>query len=267
MYNTCITFTPGLFNNKKKKLLNYEIIYPLTGTKTECIKKPVIHKKAFYEKIKFLKTKKRFAIIILFIKWTSQAEFEGAHFNSLLFDFKYNTVERFETYGKIGGESEVITSHFDKLFEKDLKKEINFSYIRPLDFCPIKSFQEIEEEQFENIPTVMRSLGNRQLTSDPGGYCGAWSLWYLDYFLLLNKKFKKISREEVLVKAISFLHGNENSFRTFIRNYSKFIVDQRNKLIKKSNIKLKLPNMIYYGNTLEKLIKSHFYDLLNKHNN
>ena len=67
--------------------------------------------------------------------------------------------------------------------------------------------------------------------SDPGGFCGAWSLYFLD----LKLSYPDYNTGKLLSKAFTALQKDKNSFRSFIRNYSNFIISQRSKLVKKYN--------------------------------
>ena len=76
-----------------------------------------------------------------------------------------------------------------------------------------------------------KTRGSIQKKSDPGGFCGAWSLYFLD----LKLTFPNHSTGEIMRKAFDALEKDKHSFRSFIRNYSNFIITQRSKLVKKYN--------------------------------
>ena len=81
-----------------------------------------------------------------------------------------------------------------------------------------------------NVDTIRgRTIGSIQKKSDPGGFCGAWSLYFLD----LKLSYPDYNTEKLLNKAFTALKNDKNSFRTFIRNYSDFVINQRKKIVKK----------------------------------
>ena len=186
----------------------------------------------FFKLIK--NSKKRFVGIFVYIKWNCKSN--SAHFNSLLFDKKSKKVERFEPYTSFNESKYLnVVSKFDILFSKLLKKNLtNYSYIIPSGFCPKKGFQQKEEQSLLSVKTL-KTLGNYQLNNDPGGFCGAWVL----YFLNLRLENPDIDSKNLLKNVYKYLESDKHSFRSFIRNYSSFIVKERKKILsdlKKNNI-------------------------------
>jgi len=126
-----------------------------------------------------------------------------AHANVLIYDKKFFSLERFDPHG------------FNDKFDTPLLDLILpdfFSYYlpinnfyTPLSYCPRISFQ-LREEIIEKLST------------DPGGFCSAWTLWYID----LRLSNPDISRQEIVQFAINNI-SNSGSFKNFIRNYSSFI--------------------------------------------
>ena len=271
MFSTCISFIPNILKNKSTSEFSekeYVIMYPLKNHNTQIN----FHKNNFYNILKSCRKnkQKRYAIITLFLKWPSSNVLDegntGGHFNLLLFDFKSKTVERFETYGKINLSSEKITNKFDNLFEMDIKKELNYTYIRPLEFCPDHGFQNKEENNIINIDTAFRTVGNKELNTDPGGFCGSWSLWYANLVL----KNPDIPRNKLIKSALTkMMDKNNHSLRTFIRNFSQFIIKERYKLIKEiSNKNKTIVNKYSYNSTwhLQSFIEKYILDLIKSYN-
>lgn len=183
------------------------------------------NKQVFYKMIK--NSKKRFLAIFIYIKWFCSSDV--AHFNMLIFDTKNKTVERFEPYTKFRSLSNRnVIKDFDSIFSKDIKKYLNYKYIIPDQFCPRTGFQYKEENNIKNINILNRkTVGNYQKNSDPGGFCGAWSLYFLD----LRLSFPDYDRKKLMKKSFNFIDSDKHSFRTFIRNYSSFINKQRSKIL------------------------------------
>jgi hypothetical protein len=207
--NYGIRFDCNYFDNVQK------LILPLIETK-------------FFDLIK--KSKKRFLAIFVYIKWDCKSN--SAHFNSLLFDTKLKKIERFEPYTSFKESKYLeVVSKFDKKFIKLLKKNlVDYNYIKPTGFCPKIGFQQKEEQSLLSVKT-MKTLGNYDLDNDPGGFCGAWVL----YFLNLKMENPDVDSKQLLEIVYKYLENDHHSFRTFIRNYSSFIVNERSKILKKYN--------------------------------
>ena len=166
--------------------------------------------------------KYRFFIIPIGIQLYIDNEYY-AHANYLLFDFKTQTIERFEPYGS---EPPHNMNYNAKLLDNMLKNTIesfklNFTYIPPSNYLPKIGFQlkEIYETKNDYI-------------GDPNGFCALWSLWWIDIRLknpdIPIKKLVKILNKEIVNK----------SHKQLIRNYSGYIVDYRDKILIKSDINI-----------------------------
>ena len=182
---------------------------------------------------------KRFTIIPLIIRWSCEYEFEG-HANILIFDFEKKIVERFEPYGFISTfskEEETVSLAFNEEFTKLLKKlDPSLKYIDQSVLLR-KGPQYLEENQIKKY----RLLSN---SSDPEGFCGAWSLWYADLRLSNPEK----EQRELIEIAIESITDKKMKLRQFIRNYSVFLVKERYSFLKK--IKQKNPYNHILGDQL-----------------
>jgi hypothetical protein len=188
-----------------------------------------IYDNLFFDLIK--NNKKRFVGIFLYIKWDCANN--DAHFNAILFDTKMKTVERFEPYTKFLEKKYFnVTNKFDIQFKKIIKKYLDYEYIKPQNFCPSLGFQQKEENNLLSVSTK-RTIGNYELNNDPGGFCGAWSI----YFLNLRISNPNIDTKIILKNIYNYLEKDKHSFRSFIRNYSNFIYKERAKLLRNYNKK------------------------------
>ena len=61
---------------------------------------------------------------------------------------------------------------------------------------------------------------------DPVGFCVAWCIWYVN----LRLSNPDIDRKDVLEQGIKIIDTKFNSFRNFIRSYSKFLSEYSKKL-------------------------------------
>ena len=173
---------------------------------------------------------KRFYIAELYIDWGS-----SAHANMLVFDLKNNTCERFEPYGlQYSRTSErnqfanVFSTLVSQLFDKKINvilKRNKIKYIPPNKYCPDKSFQ---------IYNNLYNNDNRN-NKDPGGYCGAWSLWWAD----LRLSNPDIPYKNLIQLALNQIKTSDIGFTEFIRKYSIFLTNNRISLFKELKVSIK----------------------------
>lgn len=174
----------------------------------------------FYKLINI--SSKRFLGTFIYIKWECNSN--NAHFNMIIFDKDTKTIERFEPYTKFTKSVPAnIMERLDAKLKHDCKKYLKYKYIPPKQVCPRIGFQTKEESEL--------TVGNLDIFSDPGGFCGAWSLYFLD----LKLSFPNYDTKKLMKKAFSYLEKDKHSFRTFIRNYSDFIVKKRKSILRKYN--------------------------------
>jgi len=167
----------------------------------------------------FLKREDIDFILLPIYLGSSDCKIDKGHFNIAIIDILNLTYERFEPYGK--GANLTIHKPFNKKIVS-IFKEAGFE-LEIIDLekqLPQISFQEIEERE------VARSIASARNT-DPGGFCGVWSIWYVELFL----KNTDLNRKELIKKAIKQMKDG-NSFRNFIRNYSSHLVKYRKNLLK-----------------------------------
>jgi hypothetical protein len=132
------------------------------------------------------------------------------HANSIIIDINKNTLERFEPHGIFMGNEEL-----DNKINTALKKYCQYyklEFIPTLDFCPILNVQA-------------KDIIKKEGLFEPGGYCLAWSLWYID----LRLKYPDINRKELIDNAMNTL--TSVGFRNYIRKYSSYIIASRQKII------------------------------------
>ena len=137
---------------------------------------------------------------------------DTGHANFMVCDLKFKSLERFEPHGFTYGD-DCISAPVDDmildLFNKNMGKEFVKNYYKPLDFCPSFNVQAIESSE------LLDDKG------DPGGFCAAWSYFYAD----LRLANPEIDRKQLVTNLIYQLTYNEKSFRDFIREYSIFLTE------------------------------------------
>ena len=168
------------------------------------------------------------------------------HANILIYDFKNKTVERFEPYGNITGTNMLI----DEVLEEELTWNTGLRYIKPEEYLPFASFQMISDENNTEY----------QKAGDFGGFCLAWSIWYLE-----NRLMNPDIGQSILVKKlINKINNLDIKFIEYIRNYANKINESRIKY---------LTNIGIHKNNISDLNLQHHDDiklvnyLVNKYSN
>lgn len=160
-----------------------------------------------------INNKKRFACVFLSVITETYL-----HANILVYDLKNKTVERFEPYGNIIGTNTMI----DDTLEEELTWNTGLKYIRPEEYLPFASFQMISDENNTEY----------QKAGDFGGFCLAWSIWYIE-----NRLMNPDIEQSVLVKKlIKKLGSLDIKFIEYIRNYANKINESRVKYLEKIGI-------------------------------
>ena len=151
-----------------------------------------------------------------------------SHANMLLYDANKKSLERFEPNGILTKEEDECLSDIDidkliiKAFTTNLGKKFITEYHAPTDFCPRIGIQWIQTA--ENIGT----------TSDPEGFCMAWSFWYAN----LRLANPDLDRSYVLDVSINTIKNMDVTYTDFIRTYSSAILEYHRELVKsKDSIK------------------------------
>lgn len=158
---------------------------------------------------------KRFAILFLSIIYP-----DTLHANVIIYDFKNMTIERFEPYG--GHLTFNNTQYIDKVLNEELTWNTGFTYIQPSEYLPTMGFQILSHENYIYY----------KKTGDPGGFCLAWCLWYIETKI----KNQNVNSKELVLKVINKIKKSEIKFNEYIRNYSNKINNIRLDYLKKMKI-------------------------------
>jgi hypothetical protein len=148
---------------------------------------------------------------------------DSGHANYMLYDKKYKTLERFESFGKVTDSCinpPDLDKNIFKLFVDNAGSDFIKEYHPPLSYLPVENFQTIQENEKDWI--------NRNEDDEPVGYCAAWSAWYID----LRLSNPDIEKDKLTKMALKKLHSLPISFTEFIRNYSGLIVQVSNEINK-----------------------------------
>lgn len=210
----------GIQKVKYSEFLNFEIIWSFHKLFIPTILKEVINK--------FLLDKtKEYLIIPLGIELSN-----GAHANILLYNKLKNELERFEPYGKdyppgFNYNPKSLDLALKNLFFNFFDSEIinhkdKFKYFSPVIYQKKIGPQFLDSYEYSKEKNI----------GDPGGFCAAWSLWYIE--MRINNK--NISKDYLLDKLINHIRMKQIPFRTIIRNYTKNIMDIRDKILLSADI-------------------------------
>ena len=200
----------GIFMNSKCEFLNFEIVW---------VHQRLYLMDGFYEQFtNCIKNGARFIIIPLGIESR-----EGNHANYLIYDSQINEIERFEPHGYNTPPGLYYNpSLLDGILESRFKNiNENIKYIRPSDYLPKIGFQLMDVRENKK-----RKIG------DPAGFCALWCIWYVD----MRLTYRDTDRKKLANLLIKTVRSQNISFRNMIRNYSKYIIEIRDEILKKSDM-------------------------------
>jgi glutaredoxin 3 len=161
-----------------------------------------------------------------------------SHANYLIYDSKTKCLERFEPNGNVtklvhnkSKDKDCLLFDVDKeikkLITEKMGKDFIKEYYKPIDYLPDLCVQALQELEI----TEMKS-------TDPVGFCAAWSAWYTD----LRLSNPDIDRKTLINYAINNIKSYSDSFTSFIRNYSEYLYKLAKKLNKTNSLKQTFEN-------------------------
>lgn len=155
---------------------------------------------------------------LIFYKLSIVISERVTHANLLIYDIQRKFVERFDPYGNVSHSSEIM----DEVFKKYFFDHLGVKYYSPRDTVKGISFQVFGDE----------NNSSNRLKGDPGGFCLAWAMWYLELRLLnlhLNPK-------KLIKMAVQHLNKLDMKFIDYIRNYANHLDLRKNKLLELAGI-------------------------------
>jgi hypothetical protein len=148
---------------------------------------------------------------------------EGSHAGYLIYNVLLKEVERFEPHGSTTPPGLYYNPNLlDEILEARFKIiDDSIKYVRPSEYLPKIGFQlmDISENKKKKI-------------GDPLGFCALWCIWYVD-MRLTYRDFDRKKLVEILMKTVK---SQNISFRNLIRNYGKYIIDTRDKILLNSQM-------------------------------
>lgn len=177
----------------------------------------------------------RFILIYLMILYDPQ----NGHANCLIYDTEKKEMERFEPgYAEHTDIDRAILSYFNNKFPGLIEK-----YYKPIDYWSETRFQEDQE------------LENTDLPNDPGGFCLAWTIWYID----MRLTYPDIPRNELIILATKKIALHPDLYTGYIRNYAAFLRKYMEKLYK-AKVQPVITGLVLYSKKNQDV--SHFLRIL-----
>jgi ankyrin repeat protein len=201
----------GIIMNTKCEFLNFEIVW---------VHQRLYLVEGFYEQFKkcLQNPKVKYIIVPIGIEMR-----EGSHAGYLIYNVLTKEVERFEPHGSTTPPGLYYNPNLlDEILEARFKTiDDDIKYVRPLEYLPKIGFQlmDISENKKKKI-------------GDPLGFCALWCIWYVD-MRLTYRDFDRKKLVEILMKTVK---SQNISFRNLIRNYGKYIIDMRDKILLNSQM-------------------------------
>lgn len=223
--NCCATLTTKYAENKDLCKL-YKSMGNLVSSKCEFLNFEItwVYQKLylitdFYDQFKkCLSKNKQFIIVPIGIEIE-----KGRHAGYIIYDKTTNEVERFEPHGSTTPPGYYYNpTLLDELLEARFKTiDENIKYISPSKYLPKIGFQLMDVSE-----------NKKKRIGDPLGFCALWSIWYVD----MKLTYPTTDRQELVNILIRTIKASNVSFRNMIRNYGKYIIEIRDKILKKSQL-------------------------------
>ena len=195
----------GIYKNPKFDFLNFEILWIYQHMFIPDSLSSIINN--------FKKNKKyQYLIIPIGIELS-----KGSHANMLIYTKKTNELERFEPFGK---DFPINFNYIPNLLDKNIFDYFSKFFDNLIYLSPNKYQDKIGPQLLDT-----NELKKYKNIGDPGGYCAAWSLWYVD----IRLQYQNVLRNEIIKKILNKYRYNNISIRSIIRNYIKNITDLRDK--------------------------------------
>lgn len=182
--------------------------------------------------------------------------YNSLHANCILIDKHNKTVELFEPYGRLNYDYILLYNKWIKIM---IANELNYN------------FEQVQLYTGFQLKSDEHNIDN-EFIGDPGGYCLAWCILYLD--IRLNNEFidstNKYTNAELTSCLINvFIMNNYNGkYLNFIRDYSIYLIKNRDNVCIDYNINYKLLYHKKYSYNVEskiiKCLNSFFNDITNK---
>lgn len=174
---------------------------------------------------------------IIMLKLSIISTPDSNHANILLYDIVNRTIERFDPYGIVPYTNNVGLDNFLKKLFKEFMPHVKFWGVDDIFGENRISFQTFSDET-NNMNYV---------ENDPIGFCVAWCIWYAEM-----RALNLLIRPNILVeKTVKKINSFDGKFKDYIRNYSNYIDNQKNTILRTTGVPKKywysrnIPNKYY----------------------
>lgn len=177
------------------------------------------------------------------------------HANALIYDRLNREAWRFEPYGITNITN---TSSLDAELHRVLEEVYgNIAYHDPDDYLHGLNFQMVDGEEY----VINQNLG------DPGGYCLAWSMWFIDVVLahpdknvrdIMRNFFDRYSIGQILSEeeGDDAKIKSDNYYLDFIRRYAHKLDNEKNTILLGLGVKkYYLYNSVMRDNVMNKIVQ------------
>lgn len=177
------------------------------------------------------------------------------HANALIYDRLNKEAWRFEPYGITNITN---TSSMDTELHRILEEVYGkIKYHDPDDYLHGLNFQMVDGEEY----VINQNLG------DPGGYCLAWSMWFIDVVLahpdknvrdIMRNFFDRYSISQILSEeeGLDTKIKSDNYYLDFIRRYAHKLDNEKNKILLGLGVKkYYLYNSVMRDDVMNKIIQ------------
>jgi ankyrin repeat protein len=207
----------GIQKGEFSDFLNFEIVWSFQKLFIPTILKQIIDDFKADQNKKFL-------IIPIGIELSN-----GAHANILLYNKDTNEMERFEPYGMnfppgFNYNPSNLDINLKNLFINYFENynEIEFKFFSPLAYQTKIGLQLLDTIEYNKEKNI----------GDPGGFCAAWSLWYIE----MRISNINVKRDDLIHKLINYIRLKKITFRSVIRSFTKNITDIRDTYLAKAGL-------------------------------
>ena len=211
----------------------------------------------------YLRCKKRNKMLVFDIGLRRYDPVPDAHSNALIFNYHRNEIELFEPWGRgikpFGGtkfvqDTKILAQRINNEIQKIDPSEPELKFITPYKVCPTKKlyrkYEDFQSRSIEGSKNKEKRYSKKfdMEITDPGGFCVAWSFFYL----YLRLMFPSSSSDELYDTFNDVLEDDPVKFRNFIRGFSRYAYKTMkkiyNEMLGDKNAKILLKTLIIADN-------------------
>jgi len=193
----------------------------------------LVNKKAFQDMFWSCQNRRNVRFIIGLLAMSSRGHISADHMLSYIYDIKQNEIEIFDPNGGLqmaeNMNYDMYSQFMDNYFRMPLFNDISSRYFQnvlrirkvhfPTEWCPV-GIQELEEQD------RVQSIEQKQ--QDFGGYCAAWSIWWLQERL----RHPNVHRSQLLVNLTKQFTDQNINLKQWMLDFAKQLSRTKIRLMK-----------------------------------